>query len=146
MTEPDPDWIAQRTEAARVQADRLAQRQNAEHVKAEALLAEFLPVVLAHGPAPEQLQVGGFDGRGQAKSNVRGWYLRKNHTVGLGIDGKFYILSAPLSFKDRFRAVQITPTRPPLQLGKGGRDGEAMDLSEALEQLFPNWRTFQQRS
>lgn len=134
------DWINQRTEAARVQAERLAQRQSAVHDKAEAQIAEFMPVLLRHGPAPQPLLVTGYGGRSQARCNVKGWYLRNDKTAGLGTDGKFYVLTAPLSAFDRFRGVKLAPTRPPLILGEGGKDGDTIELSEALNRLLPNWR------
>jgi len=136
------DWIAQRTEAARVQAERLAQRQSAVHDKAEAQIAKFLPVVLAHGPAPVPLVVTGYGGRGQAKTNLKGWYLRNDRTAGLSTEGKFYVLTAPLSPLERLRGIKIQPTRPPLILGEGGKDGDTIELSEALERVLPGWQKF----
>jgi hypothetical protein len=138
----DANWVKQRTEAAAIQAARLAQRQDNEFRKAEAKLAEFLPVVTAHGPAPEELIVQGYGGHGQARTKLRGWYLRNNKTVALGTDGKFYVLIAPLSTWDKLRGVNVAPTRPPLIIGEGGKDGESIDLSDALERAFPGWRKF----
>ena len=137
------DWVAQRTKAAAIQADRLSARKNAEHERAEAQLAEFLPVVTAHGPAPVDLVVQGYGGVGQAKSNRRGWYLRNNRTCALGTDGKFYVLIAPLSrFHPVWKKVEVPPTRPPLIIGEGGKDGETIDLADAIERVLPNWRRF----
>jgi hypothetical protein len=93
----------------------------------------------AHGPAPEPLRVQGY-GRGEARTGVRGWYLRVNRTVGLGDDGAFYVLTAPLSLADQVRGVRVTPVRPPMVIGAGGKDGETIDLAEALERLLPGWR------
>ena len=137
------DWAAQRTEAAAIHAARLAERQSAEHERAEALLASFLPVVKAHGPAPVELVVQGYGGQGSAKSNLRGWYLRNNRTCALGTDGKFYVLIAPLNrFHPSFMKVKVAPTRPPLIIGEGGKDGDSIDLADAVERILPNWRSF----
>jgi hypothetical protein len=135
------DWVAQRTEAARVQAERLRARQDAVHQQAEALLREFLPVVQAHGPAPEPLRVRGYGGRGEARTRLRGWYLRFDRTAALGADGNFYMLIAPLSALDRLRGVHPEPARPPMVLGEGGKDGESVELPVALERVLPGWRT-----
>ncbi|MCL1870035.1 MAG: hypothetical protein FWF90_06430 [Promicromonosporaceae bacterium] len=135
------DWVAQRTEAARVQAERLQARQDAVHVQAETLLAQFLPVVTAHGPAPERLRVRGYGGRGEARTPLRGWYLRQDRTAALADDGRFYTLIAPLSTIDRLRGVTPAPARPPMVLGEGGKDGESVELSIALERVLPGWRS-----
>ncbi|QAY64076.1 hypothetical protein ET495_13555 [Xylanimonas allomyrinae] len=134
------EWVAQRTEAARVQAERLRARQDAVHRQAEALLSEFLPVVTAHGPAPQALRVRGYGGRGEARTRLRGWYLRMDRTAALGTDGRFYVLIAPLSAVDRLRGVHPAPARPPLVLGEGGKDGESVELPVALERVLPGWR------
>lgn len=134
------DWAAQRTEAAAIQAQRLAARQNAEHERAEALLASFLPVVTTRGPKPVDLIVQGYGGQGTARSKLRGWYLRNNRTCALGTDGKFYVLIAPLNrFHPSWLKVDVQPTRPPLIIGEGGKDGDTIDLAEALERILPGW-------
>ena len=136
------DWVAQRTEAAAIQQARLAQRQDAEHKRAEAQLAAFLPVVKAHGPAPVDLIVQGYGGVGEARTNLRGWYLRNNRTCALGTDGKFYVLIAPLSrFRPSFMKVPVAPTRPPMIIGEGGKDGDTIELAEALERVLPGWKS-----
>ena len=62
-----------------------------------------------------------------------GWYLRRDRSIGVGLDGSFYVLLvAPVRF-GRWRAVRVAPTPPPLQVGKGARDGESFDLGELLE-------------
>ena len=133
--------MQQRTEAARVQAERLQERVDALHAKAEGILAEFLPVVVAHGPAPEPLRVRGYGGRGSARTPLQGWYLRGNRTAALGTDGNFYVLIAPLSTMDRLRGVRPAPARPPMVLGEGGKDGESIELLVSLERILPGWRS-----
>ena len=135
------DWAAQRTQAAAIQASRLAQRQDAEHRRAEAQLDAFLPVVKAYGPAPVDLIVQGYGGVGEARTNLKGWYLRNNRTCALGTDGKFYVLIAPLNrFHPPFLKIKVAPTRPPMIIGEGGKDGDSIDLSDALERVLPNWK------
>ncbi|MCL1800911.1 MAG: hypothetical protein FWG25_06065 [Promicromonosporaceae bacterium] len=136
----DASWVQRRTVAAEIQAGRLAQRQDLEHKKAEAMLAAFLPKVKAFGPPPVKLQVKGYGGQGVARTNLTGWYLRVDGTAALGTDGKFYVLIAPLSSLDRIRGVKVPPSRPPLILGEGGKDGDSVDLADALERVFPGWQ------
>lgn len=103
------DWAAQRTEAAREQERRLHARQEVEHTKARAILRDFVAVARDRLPT-ERLVVQGYGGRGSAKSNIEGWYLRIDRTVGLGTDGEFYVLTAPLGVLDRVRGVSLRPT------------------------------------
>ena len=138
--DPNQDWAAQRTEAARVHQERLQARRNAEHQRAEALVAQFIRAAGQAGLTPEPLRVRGYGGRGSARTPLRGWYLRADASSGLGADGSFYLLTAPLTLIDRIRGVRPEPTRPPLVLGAGGKDGESLDLAEALERLLPGWR------
>ncbi|WP_413452333.1 hypothetical protein AA0Y32_11310 [Georgenia phoenicis] len=134
------DWAEQRREAAAVHADMLAQRQCAEHERASRLLREFADVARDR-LAPEPLRVRGYGGRGEARSDVTGWYLRTDRSAGVSTAGDFYLLTAPLGLRDRLRGVALEPSPPPMVLGAGGRDGESIDLPDALERLLPGWRT-----
>jgi len=134
------DWASRRTEAARVQAERLRARQDAEHAQADALLRAFARAAGRAGLAPEKLQVRGYGGRGTARTPVEGWYLRNDRTAGVGTNGDFYVLTAPLSAVDRLRGVRPQPTPPPLVLGAGGKDGDSLELTAALDRLLPGWR------
>jgi hypothetical protein len=133
------DWARQRTEAARVQAERLRARQDAEHARADAMLREFVRVAADRGLEAEPLQVKGYGGRGTARTPLRGWYLRQDRSAGVSTDGDFYVLTAPLTVVDRVRGVRPVPQPPPLVLGAGGKDGESVDLPDALERLLPGW-------
>lgn len=133
------DWAEQRREATELHAERLAERRLARERQARALVAEF--VATASGRLPtEPLRVQGYGGRGSARSDVVGWYLRADRTCGIGTDGGFYLLTAPLGVVDRLRGVRLRPSPPPLVLGEGGRDGESIELAVALERLLPGWR------
>lgn len=132
MTDDAATWRERRREAAAAHADALAQKQMQESAQAQVLIQEFIGQAHARGLAPEPLVVQGYGGKGTAKSQVRGWYLRLDKTVGIGENGEFYVLTAPLSLLDRIRGIRITPQPPPLVIGQGGRDGEAMDMADAL--------------
>ena len=134
------NWAQQRTEAAREHAARLAARQDAEHARAEQLLADFVRRARAAGLEPEPLQVKGYGGRGTARTPLHGWYLRTDRTAGVSTDGDFYVLTAPLGLLDRVRGIRPAPRRPPLVLGAGGKDGDSIDLVDALERLLPGQR------
>lgn len=137
----DDEWARQRAEAVRVQGERLAARQDAEHVRAEAMLREFVATARTAGPPPEDLRVQGYGGRGTARTGLKGWYLRVDRTLGVSTDGDFYVLTAPIGLLDRVRGVRPDARRPPLTLGAGGKDGESVPLADALDRLLPGWRT-----
>jgi hypothetical protein len=52
------------------------------------------------------------------------------------VDGEFYVLTAPSSLTARFRGVTPVPSDPPLVLGAGGKDGESLDLVQALDRAL----------
>jgi hypothetical protein len=53
--------------------------------------------------------------------------------VGVGSDGGYYLLTvAPVRF-GRWRTVHVEPTPPPIQVGKGAKDGESFALADLLE-------------
>lgn len=84
----------------------------------------------------------GYSGGRTARTPLRGWYLRKDHKAGIDIEGNFYLLTRPLTVLDVLRGVTPRPSRPPLVLGAGGRDGDSVELTDALERLLPKWRGF----
>jgi hypothetical protein len=137
----DDEWARQRAEAVRVQAERLAARQDAEHARAEEMLRDFVAVARTARLAPEDLLVQGYGGRGNARTGLKGWYLRVDRTLGVSTDGGFYVLTAPIGLLDRVRGTRLEPRRPPLVLGAGGKDGESVPLADALDRLLPGWRT-----
>jgi hypothetical protein len=102
------------------------------------MLDAFTAAALKAGVETTNLQVTG--GRRRASSDIEGWYVRNDHSMGVGTDGKLYVLTAPLSLMDVIRGVQLTPIEPPLVLGHGGRDGDSIDLADALERVLPGWR------
>jgi len=126
------DWRRQRTEAAAHQQRELDRQRARESDAARALLADFVGRAHARGLAPEPLRARAFDGTATYRTSLRGWYLRRNRSVAVGEDGEFYVLSVPGGVRARLRGVAVEPSDPPLVLGKGGRDGESIDLADAL--------------
>lgn len=125
-------WRARRREAAGAHADALAARQRAESDRARALIAAFVADARRRGVDPVPLQVRSYDGRARYRTPLEGWYLRRDGTVGVDTAGEFYVLTAPASLAARFRGVRPEPQDPPLVIGAGGKDGESLDLPEAL--------------
>lgn len=132
-TDDTAAWREERRQAAREQGDRLAERQATESAKALAMLAEFVGQARAAGIRDQPLRARSLSGTGSYRTAVRGWYLKQNHTVAVGTDGCFYVLSAMTTVLSRVRGVDLTPKDAPLVVGAGGRDGESIDLAVLLE-------------
>ncbi len=129
-------WRERRREAAGAHAEALAARQRAESARARALIGEFLADVRGGGPTPVPLHVRSYDGRARYRTPLQGWYLRRDETVGVDTDGAFYVLTAPSSLVARFRGVRPAPQDPPLVIGAGGKDGESIDMADALRRVL----------
>lgn len=114
-------------------AQALERQQAAESKQATALLADFVTQARARGIEPERLHARTYDGRSRYRTNTHGWYLKRDRTVAVGTDGNFYILAVPASLISMLRGAPLTPSAPPLELGRGGRDGQSIPLPEAIE-------------
>jgi hypothetical protein len=132
----DDSWQARRREAASVHAEALARQQRAETAQARVLIEQFLRDVAERGIAPTALAARSYDGRTRYRTPLRGWYLRRNQTVAIGTDGEFYVLTVPASLRARLSGVTPPPSDPPMILGKGARDGESIDLADALARVL----------
>ena len=125
-----------RGDAALRKAHALARTQHQEARAAQQLLHEFVKAATAAGLVPQVLTARSYDGATRYRTNVRGWYLKRDRSVGVGTDGEFYILSAPRSLRSRFRGAILEPSAARLELGRGGRDGESIPLKDALARLL----------
>ncbi|UNX56427.1 hypothetical protein MF406_13490 [Georgenia sp. TF02-10] len=136
----EPGWAEQRREAAAEHERMLERRRSGEHERARGLLRRFAAAAAAAGLPAQPLRVQGYGGRGSARTDRTGWYLRADRTAAVGTDGEFYLLTARLGWRDRARGVALAPSEPPAVLGAGGRDGDSIALADALERLLPGWQ------
>jgi hypothetical protein len=123
-----------RAEGAARRAELAAAREQAESREAQRLIDGFLVDARGRGIAPEPLRATLYDGHG-VKTDKTGWYLRKNKSVAVGDDGAYYVLTVPGGLRERLRGAKLRPTPPPLEVGRGGKDGETGDLAD-----FLRWR------
>lgn len=126
-------WRDQRSAAADVHADALAKRRAAEAAQARSMIDDFVRTARQRGITPVRLRARSYDGRHRYRTPLEGWYLRRNESVAVGTDGEFYVLSVPTRLGALLTGTDVDPSDPPLVLGKGARDGESIDLAEALE-------------
>lgn len=120
-----------RAEEAARRAELAAAANQEESRQAQQLIDGFVAEARARGVAPEPLRATLFDGHG-VRTDKTGWYLRKNKSVAVGDDGAYYVLTVPGGLRERLRGVRLQRTPPPLEVGRGGRDGETGDLAEFL--------------
>lgn len=128
----DQEWSAERGDAALRKADALARRAAGESRQAAELIREFVAAADAAGITPEVLTARSYNGSTRYRSNVTGWYLKHDRSIGVDTEGNFYVLTAPPRFMSRFTGATVEPSPPPLEVGKGGRDGESMPMATAL--------------
>ena len=124
---------AERAENAAYHADAQRRRSEQESAQAQLLVDDFVARATQAGLATEELTAKPWTGRGRYKTGVVGWYLRKDHSVGVGLDGRYYLLVVSPERFGRWRTVPVAPTPPTLQVGQGARDGESVALSTLLE-------------
>jgi hypothetical protein len=114
-------------------ARALANAKAAESRQASELLKGFVARANASGIPATRLRARSYSGTTRYKTNIEGWYLRRDLSVGVDLQGHFYVLSTPSSLAARVTGVTLTPSDPPMELGRGARDGESMPLADALE-------------
>lgn len=119
--------------AAAARREQLAQAAaRREASAAQALIDDFVANATAAGLPPQQLRARLLGGQ-EVRTDKSGWYLRKDHSVAVGTDRAYYILTvAGGGLMTRLRGVQLKATPPTLVVGLGGRDGETGDLAEFL--------------
>jgi hypothetical protein len=120
-----------RAEEAARRAELAAAHEAEESRQAQLLIDAFVAQARARGIATEPLRASLYDGHG-VKTDKNGWYLRKNKSVAVGDDGAYYVLTVPGGLRERLRGVRLQPSPPPLEVGRGGRDGETGPLTDFL--------------
>lgn len=123
-----------RAEEAARRAELAAAKDRAESAQAQKLIDAFLLEARARGIAPEPLRATLMDGHA-VKTDKTGWYLRRNRSVAVGDDGAYYVLTVPGGLRERLTGARLRATPPPLEVGRGGKDGETGGLAD-----FLRWR------
>jgi hypothetical protein len=133
MTEDAARRRDELTELANYHVAAQRRRDEEESAKAQVLIDGFVQRARDSGLPTEELTARPWSGRGRYRTGGRGWYLLRDRSGGIGEDGSYYLLNVAPSLLGRLRTVPVHPTPPPLQVGKGARDGESFTLAELLE-------------
>jgi hypothetical protein len=123
---------ADRAERAGSHVEAQRRRSEQESAKAQVLVDRFVTEAQRAGLPTEELTARPWSGRGRYRTGVVGWYIRNDHSIGVGVDGGYYVLVVPPVRFGRLRTVRVDPTPPPLQVGQGARDGESASLDTLL--------------
>ena len=126
---------AERDAAALIRADLLASTALYESKQAQKLVDAFMEQAHEVRLPTTELRARTLDGA-TVKTNIRGWYLRNDHSVAIGEDGNYYQLTVAAGFMSRIRGVKLEPSPPPLVIGRGGKDGETGDLKDFLNRAL----------
>ena len=129
-------WREKASQNAAHQRAELERKRQAQSDQARAMIADFVREAVATHVPTQRFTARSYGGAATYRTAVHGWYLRKNGSVGVGTDGEFYVLTVQGSLMARLRGAELTPSDPPLVLGQGARDGESIDLREALERAL----------
>ncbi|WFE29684.1 hypothetical protein O7623_11065 [Solwaraspora sp. WMMD791] len=133
MGQDEQDWARQRQRAIAAHAADQHQRGTAEQRQAAAQVADFVAAARDRGLTPQPLTARPHRGWGRYRTGLYGWYLKSDRSLAVGTDGNLYLLEVPASLRGRIVGAQVTPMRPRLVIGAGGRDGESIPLAILLE-------------
>jgi hypothetical protein len=133
MAEDPARRRAELTERAAYHLGAQRIRSAQESAKAQVLIDRFVSQATSAGLPTEELTARPWSGRGRYRTGIRGWYLLRDRSVGVGVDGRYYVLVVAPVLLGRWRPVAVAPTPPLLQVGRGARDGESVALDAALE-------------
>lgn len=130
--------VSSRQEDARRRQELADAALRNESVAAKVLIEEFVATAAGRGLQPEPLCALLMDGT-RVKSDQVGWYINKSQTLAIAPDGRFFKLLTTGGRFARFTGVKLTPSPPPLVVGRGGRDGETGDLKDFLERTLDDY-------
>lgn len=133
MVEDAQSWREQRRRAVEAHAAAADRERSAALSEARRLLADFVQEATRRGIPPQRLRARVPDRRTSYRTNLTGWYLRRNGSLAVDVNGGFYHLEVPPRLSSRIVGARITASEPPLRVGVGARDGESMPLARLLQ-------------
>lgn len=135
--EQDPERLraerrrqAEENAAYHVEAARRA--REAEARATAPMVTAFAERMTAAGVPPTRLRAKPYSGPGTLRTDVTGWYVRRDRSIGVGVDGRWYVLVVAPSLRGRLSGIHVDPVDAPLQVGAGGRDGDSIALDSLL--------------
>jgi len=118
----------------------IASARRAEASEAQVIIDAFVVDAGRRGLAPEPLTATTYSGA-SVKTDKRGWYLNRRHSLAVGDDGSYYRLVIPnVGPIARFAGVKLAAEPPPLMVAANGKDGEGGELSWFLARVLTGLR------
>jgi hypothetical protein len=136
-SESDPtDPAAARRRQARENAEyhlaAAARAAEAEARRTAPMVAAFVEAMRSAGVEPTRLRAHAYSGGGRLRTDVVGWYVRRDQRAAVGTDGRWYVMVVAPSLRGRLTGVHVEASDAPLQVGAGGRDGDSIALESLL--------------
>src|SRR3712207_7034113 len=119
MDEDAAQRRAEKAERMDFHAEAQRRRDEVESEKAQVIVDRFVEEATRAGLPSEELRAQPWSGRGRYRTGITGWYVRRNRSIGVGLDGGYYLLNVPPVPFGRWRTVKVPRTPPPLEVGKG---------------------------
>lgn len=126
-------WRQQKAEVFAHQAKALETARLSEHQAATKLIEAAIRDYLAAGIKAQRLYAKPYHGKRAVRTNIIGWYLKHDRTIGIDTKANYYILAAPGDLITRLQGAKVQATQAPLEVGRGGKDGELFKLAELLK-------------
>lgn len=132
---PDPAAIRRREarENAEYHYAAAARAAEAEARRTAPMVAAFAEAMRSAGVEPSRLRAVPYSGGGTLRTDVVGWYVRRDRRAAVGTDGRWYGLIVAPSLRGRLTGVHVEPSDATLQVGAGGRDGDSVALDVLLQ-------------
>ena len=111
MSEDAAERRAERAERAKYHAEAQRRRTEQEAAEAQVLVDRFVVAATQAGLATEELTARPWSGRGRYRTGVVGWYLRRDRSIGVGLDGGYYMLVVAPERFGRWRTVPVARCR-----------------------------------
>src|ERR671921_1073374 len=86
---------AERAERAASHVEAQRRRGEQESAQAQVLVDRFVERATQAGLATEELTARPWSGKGRYRTGVVGWYVRRDQSIGVGVDGGYYVLVVP---------------------------------------------------
>ena len=96
------------------------------------MVAGFAEAMRSAGVEATRLRALPYSGGGTLRTDVVGWYVRRDRRAAVDTDGRWYVLVVAPSLRGRLAGVHLEPSDAPLQVGAGGRDGDSVALDLLL--------------
>ena len=133
MADEAAERRAERAERAGSHVEAERRRNEQESAKAQVLVDRFVERATERGLPTEELTARPWSGTGRYRTGVVGWYVKRDHSLGISRDARYYVLVvAPVRF-GRWRSVPVSPSPPPFEVGRGARDGESITMERVLD-------------